>query len=297
MTSERSSFRRWSSLAVALLALGAGTARTQDLADDRRLDVPLRLLHRAQSGQPAGLQSVGPASPGRTREFLERMRAGTWRRRALRPGAETEALEPSAPRLTLLVKFGGRAGSLEGAGFRVQAQVGRVYTGSLDPSDLDGLLALREVVLVQLSREIAAPRPSPTVELGRSQGLPSPGGGAHFNGVSLASDGRGRALSLPSWTRAWTCSTRTSGRPTGRRGSATSWTSQSRGHRRGRGARRARAVRRDALHGSRDRRGLAAPALSGRGHHGARDARPLGRRRGTTPRSPGLAPGGGPASW
>ena len=170
MISERSSFRRWSSLAVVLLALGAGAAWTEDPGDDRRLDALLRILHRAQSGQHVALRSERDTKPERIRELTERLRGATRRRQSPLSGAETaQGLAPSASRLILLVKYTGARESLEGAGFRVQAQVGRVYTGSLDPEDLDRLLALPEVELVQLSREIAAPRPSPTVERQRGR--------------------------------------------------------------------------------------------------------------------------------
>jgi len=169
MISERSSFRRWSSLAVVFLALGAGIARTEDPGDDRRLDALLRVLHRARSGQPAGQRSERDTSPERARDLTERLRGAPRSRPAPLSGIEAGQEPAVAPRLTLLVKYGGPRESLEAAGFRVQAQVGRVYTGTLDPEDLDRLLALREVELVQLSREIAAPRQSPPAERQRGR--------------------------------------------------------------------------------------------------------------------------------
>jgi photosystem II stability/assembly factor-like uncharacterized protein len=171
MASERSPFRWWSSVAAVCLALGAGSAWTQDLGDDRRLDILLRALHRTPSGPPAGLTADRYGSPERVREWLQRLHAGTRRRRASEPGAETvRDLALPSPRLNLLVKYGGSRESLEAAGFRVQAQAGRVYTGTLDPGDLERLLALREVALVHLSREIEAPRPSPALERRRGPG-------------------------------------------------------------------------------------------------------------------------------
>ena len=228
MVSERSSFRRWSSLAVVLLALGSGAAWTEDPGDDRRLDVLLRILHRAQGGPHLGLRSERATNPERIRELTERLRGGTRRREKPLPGAETaQGVAPSASRLVLLVKYAGARERLEGAGFRVQAQVGQVYTGSLDPDDLDGLLALRDVVLVQWSREIAAPRPLPTAE---RQGVGDPPSPRQERPTSQRRrsriPSRGPAPSSPSWTPGWTCSTRTSGEPTGQRASATSWTSR-----------------------------------------------------------------------
>jgi hypothetical protein len=136
-------------------------------AEERRLDPQLKLLYRAQQAERAlpAASAIGQAG-ARTREplrseralaVLQRLRGGRPRvpRAASPEGAPTKG-ESGEPRLRLLVRSRGAPAALESAGFRVQARIGQVYTGSLAVSRLLDLAELADVVFVQASHELRA---------------------------------------------------------------------------------------------------------------------------------------------
>ena len=292
MTSERSSFRRWSSLAVALLALGAGTARTQDPADDRRLDACYASFTAPRAVSAPGCRARARRAPGG--------RASSWsgcvpgRGGAGAPaGGRNRRASPVRAASDLAGEVRRRAGESRGGGVPGAGAGGpglHGEPGPRRPGRPAGPPGGRARAVEPGDR--GPPAVAAWSSWGAAGDLPSPGQGP----TSTASAWRRcrvRARSSRSWTPGWTCSTRTSGRPTGRRASGTSWTSPP-GDIDGDGARRGRAVRGDALHGSRDRRRPHHPrADEAEGHHGARDARPLGGGGGRR-RVPRGGPGGGP---
>jgi hypothetical protein len=163
----------WLVLAVAVArVVSAGEA------EEKRLDPQLKLLYRAQqadrgapSASAAGVRTPEPPRSERALAVLQRLGGGRPRVSldASPEGAPAKG-ESVAPRLRLLVRSRGEPAGLESVGFRVQARIGQVYTGSLAVSRLVDLAELADVVFVQASHELrakaspfasAAPSPTP----------------------------------------------------------------------------------------------------------------------------------------
>jgi photosystem II stability/assembly factor-like uncharacterized protein len=142
--------RTW--LAGVVICLGAAPMGWAQGGPDRRLDPLLRLLTRPG---PAARSTVLVREPLSTQRALEILGRVDGRRAIERTGV--------ARRLSLLVQYNGERSPLEQAGFRVQARVGNIYTGTLEADRLDDLLALPGVLYVQGSRELLAP-PAPRGE-------------------------------------------------------------------------------------------------------------------------------------
>ena len=165
----RSTLRSWLVLVVLLLP---GLAGAQPGAEERRLDPGLRLLYRAQA---TGASRSGPAaarqaiSREKASAIVERLRAAA--------GARTP---PS--RLLLVLRYEGDEHRLAEAGFEVQARIGSVYAGALDPERLGALAALPGLVSAELSRPLrgfASAEPvAGASEVGPAAGEPPPLEGA-----------------------------------------------------------------------------------------------------------------------
>ena len=124
------------SFVVLLLSTSFVAAQGKPLED--RLDTPLKLLYRSQL--VAGKEAV-PAAPDRVRalEILDRLRPERLRvTKRAGPATGTGAI-----RLPLLIEYTGDEARLEEVGFRRQATVGTIHTGTLDSDRLGDLLNLR----------------------------------------------------------------------------------------------------------------------------------------------------------
>ncbi len=107
---------------------------------ERRLDVPLKMLHRAEN------PSTDRPAPSRdaAQRVLQRFQA--------LPGKGLSG----NPDMTLLVKFGGARAELEKAGFRVQSHAGQIFTGVVSAEVVSQLATLPGVMFVQTDRRLLA---------------------------------------------------------------------------------------------------------------------------------------------
>ncbi len=159
---------------LMFLALGVPSWAADE---ERRLDARLKLLQRAQRG-------AVELSPGRALEVVSRF--GGPRRGFVREDAF----------LLLLVKYPGDRSRLETAGFRIQSQLGSIYTGTLAADRLSDLLKLSDLHFVQLSQEMHAP-PVPRHERSRvpkkrgAPGAPAPLATQRANAPSPLAPGQG----------------------------------------------------------------------------------------------------------
>src|SRR5688572_16539664 len=135
---------RLARLVVALFCLvPARSAIAAKDPPESRLDPALKLLHRANQGRAPGL------SRGRARQVLDRLHGRQAARGRDRSGKDPELL-------TVLIKYTGERSALETAGFTIQAQLGSIYTGTLDPDRLGELAEIPGVVFVQSSHDLTA---------------------------------------------------------------------------------------------------------------------------------------------
>jgi len=153
--------------ALALwLVLPFGFARLLEAGEsaERRLDPELKLLYRAQRAErgvsataPAGVRASDPLGSERALEVVRRVRGGGSRSSGdVSSEVPPSKGEPVEERLRLLVRSAGEATDLESVGFRVQARIGPIYTGTLPVSRLSDLAELEGVEYVQSSHELRA---------------------------------------------------------------------------------------------------------------------------------------------
>ena len=137
--------RRIGFLLLVLSSL-AGVVQAGEAGPEQRLDARLKLLYR--TGRDRGGE--------RAHEL-----AGRYQRVA---GPEAGLL--------LLVRYGGDPGDLAKVGFRVQARIGSIYTGSLPAERLGELAELPGVFSVQLSQRMSAPPATASSALRRNSSGP-----------------------------------------------------------------------------------------------------------------------------
>jgi len=131
MTTVDGRARRATAAALALLtAVLVGSAAGDEA--EHRLDARLRLIERARREAVSAAAARGEAGRERVEALVARLGVGA-RREGVRP------LVASPTRLPVLVSSVGDCRGLEATGFRLQAQVGSVCTGSVEP---EGLAAL-----------------------------------------------------------------------------------------------------------------------------------------------------------
>ena len=158
---------------VVCLVLFALAVRSGAADEERRLDTRLKLVQRAQRG-------AVDLSAGRALEVVSRL------------GSRRGFAREDAP-LLLLVKYPGDRSRLEAAGFRIQSQMGSIYTGTLRAEHLSELLKLSELHFAQLSQELHAP---PTPKRERSRAARGVLGGAAITPPPLATLRRPTPTSL-----------------------------------------------------------------------------------------------------
>jgi len=103
-------------------------------ATERKMDPALRLLYRAAKENDTATLDRAAALHQRVHKKKEK--------------AEKKK---TRPRLELLVRYGGPQGELESAGFRVQAKVGEIFTGTVAVEDLVRLAELPNIGVLQSS--------------------------------------------------------------------------------------------------------------------------------------------------
>jgi hypothetical protein len=127
----RGGMGRFGRAVVGLGVLAVWAAPVLGAAGDpveKVLDARLRLMYRAQKEAAAATREGHSASiPSRGSAALDRLQGRT---------RATTRTRGAASRLSLLVRSAGDCHGLETASFRVQAQVGAICTGSLEPSRL-----------------------------------------------------------------------------------------------------------------------------------------------------------------
>jgi photosystem II stability/assembly factor-like uncharacterized protein len=123
---------------LTVVAILHGSAECSDLVE-RKLDPALKLLYRAQ---------VEVAKSGSPR-IEEGMDVVTLFQRQTRAAA-------SVTPLRLIVRFHGEEAALEAAGFHIQARLGEIYTGSVEPRSLHALAELEDIQVVNLSQPMHA---------------------------------------------------------------------------------------------------------------------------------------------
>jgi hypothetical protein len=134
---------------LPLLAAVVGSAWAGESSAEHRLDARLRLLERARR-EAVSRAGVG-AEAGRERVEALVARLGLGARRAgVRPRAA------SATRLPVFVSTSGDCRDLEATAFRLQAQVGRVCTGSVEAEGLAALAGGEGIRFVQSSTLLRA---------------------------------------------------------------------------------------------------------------------------------------------
>jgi photosystem II stability/assembly factor-like uncharacterized protein len=109
---------------------------------ERRLDPGLKLLYRAQSGAMSGTRAAARqvVSQAKAEEIVNRLRAP----------ADAKTQPPS--RLLVLLRYEGDERLLTDLGFDMQARIGSVFAGVLDPERLKELADLPGLVSAELSR-------------------------------------------------------------------------------------------------------------------------------------------------